>query len=103
MRALLKQSPRRTAAWATACVLAAVGVTGASAATGARAVRPVSSFRQDAGSGPPMVSITIPAAGKIVRPGSTVKLQAHPVAQAGTVASVTFYDSTAASNNNVIG
>ena len=108
MRALLKQSPRRTAAWATACVLAAgtlaaVGVTGASAATGAHAARPAPGARPAAGSGPPMVSITSPAAGRIVKPGSTVTLQASPVAGAGAVTSVTFYDSTAASNNNVIG
>ena len=55
------------------------------------------------GSGSPMVSITSPMAGEIFKPGSTVTLQASPVTGAGTVTSVTFYDSTAASNNNVIG
>jgi Glycosyl hydrolase family 48/Cellulose binding domain/Bacterial Ig domain len=55
------------------------------------------------GSGTPMVSITSPTAGEIFTPGSTVTLQASPVTGAGTVNSVTFYDSTAASNNNVIG
>ena len=55
------------------------------------------------GSGTPMVSITSPAAGQIFKPGSTVTLQASSVTGAGTITSVTFYDSTAASNNNVIG
>src|SRR5207248_4732030 len=55
------------------------------------------------GSGTPMVSITSPTAGQIFKPGSTVTLQASPVPGAGTINSVTFYDSTAASNNNVIG
>src|SRR5580692_8964725 len=55
------------------------------------------------GSGTPMVSITSPTAGQIFKPGSTVTLQASPVTGAGTITSVTFYDSTAASNNNVIG
>ena len=55
------------------------------------------------GSGTPMVSITSPTACEIFKPGSTVTLQASPVTGAGTITSVTFYDSTAASNNNVIG
>jgi hypothetical protein len=55
------------------------------------------------GSGPPMVSVTSPTAGEIFTPGSNVTLQATPVSGAGTVTSVSFYDSTKASNNNLIG
>jgi hypothetical protein len=50
-----------------------------------------------------MVSITSPTAGQIFTPGSTVTLQASPVTGAGTITSVTFYDSTSAANDNVIG
>src|SRR5215471_18623466 len=108
MRVPGMRSPRRAAAWAAACALtagalAAGNVAGAAAATGARPVRPALTSSKAAGSGPPTVSITRPGHGKIFRPGSTVTLQASPVAGAGTVTSVTFYDSTAASNNNVIG
>src|SRR6185437_15286649 len=55
------------------------------------------------GSGPPMVAITSPASGQIFTPGSNITLQAAPVTGAGTVTSVSFYDSTSASNNNLIG
>jgi hypothetical protein len=50
-----------------------------------------------------MVSVTSPTAGEIFTPGSNVTLQATPVSGAGTVTSVSFYDSTKASNNNLIG
>jgi hypothetical protein len=66
-------------------------------------VRPALTSSKAAGSGPPTVSITRPGHGKIFKPGAAVTLQASPVAGAGTVTSVTFYDSTSASNNNVIG
>ncbi len=55
------------------------------------------------GSGAPMVSITSPTAGQIFTPGSNITLTAAPVSGSGSVTSVTFYDSTKASNNNLIG
>jgi hypothetical protein len=54
-------------------------------------------------SGSPMVSITSPAPGQIFSPGSGITLQAAPVTGAGTVTSVSYYYSTNASNNNLIG
>ncbi len=53
--------------------------------------------------GPPMVSITSPTAGEIFAPGSAVTLQASPVTGAGTITSVSFYQSTTAANDTLIG
>ena len=51
----------------------------------------------------PMVSITSPTAGEIFSPGSAVTLQASPVTGSGTVTSVSFYQSTTAANDTLIG
>jgi hypothetical protein len=50
-----------------------------------------------------MVSVTSPTAGEIFSPGSAVTLQASPVTGSGTVTSVTFYQSTTAANDTLIG
>ena len=54
-------------------------------------------------SGSPMVSITSPTAGQIFTPGSAITLQAAPVTGAGTITSVSFYESTTAANDTLIG
>jgi Glycosyl hydrolase family 48/Cellulose binding domain/Bacterial Ig domain len=54
-------------------------------------------------SGPPVVSITSPTAGQIFTPGSNITVQAAPVSGSGNVTSVSFYDSTSATTNNLIG
>ncbi|HUZ27170.1 MAG TPA: glycoside hydrolase family 48 protein, partial [Streptosporangiaceae bacterium] len=51
----------------------------------------------------PMVSITSPTAGEIFSPGSAITLQASPVTGSGTVTSVSFYQSTTAANDTLIG
>jgi hypothetical protein len=51
----------------------------------------------------PMVSITSPTAGEIFSPGSAITLQASPVTGSGPVKSVSFYSSTAATNDTLIG
>ena len=53
--------------------------------------------------GPPVVSITSPTAGQIFTPGSNITIQASPVSGSGNVTSVSFYDSTSATTNNLIG
>ena len=55
------------------------------------------------GGAAPVVSITSPAGATIAKPGSTVTLTAAPVAGSGTVTSVSFYQSTSAANNTLIG
>ena len=50
-----------------------------------------------------MVSITSPTAGEIFTPGSAITLQASPVSGSGTITSVTFYQSTSAANDTLIG
>ena len=55
------------------------------------------------GGAAPVVSITSPAGATIVKPGSSVTLTAAPVAGSGTVTSVSFYESTSAANNTLIG
>jgi hypothetical protein len=52
----------------------------------------------------PSVSITSPAAGAIFTPGSNITVQATAAAGSGcTITSVSFYDSTSATTNNLIG
>ncbi|MGE5290491.1 MAG: glycoside hydrolase family 48 protein, partial [Micromonosporaceae bacterium] len=52
----------------------------------------------------PSVSISSPAAGEIFTPGSSITLQATAAAGSGcTVTSVSFYDSTGAATNNLVG
>ena len=52
----------------------------------------------------PSVSISSPTAGEIFTPGSNITLQATATAGTGcTITSVSFYDSTSATTNNLIG
>ena len=51
----------------------------------------------------PVVGITSPTAGTIFKPGSSVTLTAGPVAGSGNVTSVSFYQSTSAANDTLIG
>jgi len=51
----------------------------------------------------PVVSITSPTAGEIFTPGSAITLQATPVTGSGPVTSVSFYESTTAANDTLIG
>ena len=55
------------------------------------------------GGAAPVVGITSPAGATIVKPGSSVTLTAAPVTGSGTVTSVSFYQSTSAANNTLIG
>jgi hypothetical protein len=54
------------------------------------------------GQTPPTVSITSPTAGSIFTPGSAITLQAN-ASSPGSVASVSFYASTSASSNTLVG
>jgi hypothetical protein len=51
----------------------------------------------------PVVSVTSPGAGQIFAPGSAITLAASPVTGSGTVTSVSFYESTSAANDVLIG
>ena len=50
-----------------------------------------------------MVSITSPTAGEIFSPGSAITLQASPVTGSGSITTVSFYESTTAANDTLIG